>query len=51
MGKLSHHKGKIVQLVPHLSGSIRTSLTMRVLLQVEQNHEPFGCALKPTQSK
>ena len=49
--QLSQDKGKIVQLLPNFSDSIRTCLTVRVLLHVEQNHEPYGCALKQTQSK
>ena len=49
--QLSQHKGRIVQLLTSFSDSKRTCLTLRVLLRVEQNQEPFGCALKPKQSK
>ena len=48
---LGQHKGQIVQLPPNFSGFIRTCLRVRVVLHVEQNHEPFGCALKPKQSE
>ena len=46
--RLCQHKGKIVQFVPIFSDYTRTCLTVRVVLHVEQNHEFFGCALKPT---